>query len=70
MKSLINQLIEAKLTDNEDAFESIHEEMRDQLETLCNSFTKDDVTKKSITALADFVREYSESLIEYAEDLD
>ena len=69
MKSLINQLIEAKLTDNEDAFESIHEEMTNELETLCNAFTKDDVTKKSITALADFVREYSERLREYADDL-
>lgn len=69
MKSLINQLIEARITDNEDAFESIHEEMTNQLETLCNSFTKDDVTKKSITELADFVREYSERLREYADDL-
>ena len=70
MKSLINQLIEAKLTDNEDAFESIHEEMRDQLETLCNSFTENDVTKESIIELSNFIREYSESLIEYSEDLD
>jgi len=69
MKSLINQLIEARITDNEDAFESIHEEMTNQLETLCNSFTKDDVTKKSITELADFIRQYSESLREYADDL-
>jgi len=69
MKSLINQLIEAKRTNNEDAFESIHEEMTNQLETLCNSFTKDDVTKKSITELADFIRQYSESLREYADDL-
>ena len=69
MKSLINQLIEARITDNEDAFESIHEEMTNQLETLCNSFTENDVTKESITELADFIEQYSKSLREYADDL-
>ena len=69
MKSLINQLIEARITDNEDAFESIHEEMTNQLETLFNSFTENDVTKESITELADFIEQYSKSLREYADDL-
>jgi uncharacterized protein (UPF0305 family) len=69
MKSLINQLIEAKRTNNEDTYESIHEEMTNQLETLCNSFTENDVTKESITELADFIEQYSKSLREYADDL-
>jgi hypothetical protein len=33
MKSLINQLIEAKRTNNEDTYEEIHEEMSNELET-------------------------------------
>jgi uncharacterized protein (UPF0305 family) len=69
MKSLINQLIESKRTNNEDEYESIHEEMTNQLETLCNSFTENDVTKESITELADFIEQYSKSLREYADDL-
>jgi hypothetical protein len=69
MKSLINQLIESKRTNNEDEYESIHEEMTNQLETLCNSFTENDVTKESIIELSDFIRQYSERLIEYSEDL-
>jgi hypothetical protein len=69
MKSLINQLIESKRINNENEFESIHEEMTNQLETLCNSFTENDVTKESIIELSNFIREYSERLIEYSEDL-
>jgi hypothetical protein len=69
MKSLINQLIESKRINNEDEYESIHEEMTNQLETLCNSFTENDVTKESIIELSNFIREYSERLIEYSEDL-
>ena len=69
MKSLINQLIEAKRTNNEDTFELVHEEMSDELETLCTSFTKDDVNKESITELADFIEQYSKRLREYAADL-
>jgi len=69
MKSLINQLIELKRINNEEEFESIHEEMTNQLETLCNSFTKNDVTKESIIELSNFIREYSERLIEYSDDL-
>ena len=69
MKSLIRQLIEAKTTNNEDAYECVHEEITNSIETLCNSFTKNDVTKESITELADLLREYSERLIEYSEDL-
>jgi uncharacterized protein (UPF0305 family) len=69
MKSLINQLIESKRINNEEEYESIHEEMTNQLETLCNSFTENDVTKESIIELSNFIREYSERLIEYSEDL-
>jgi hypothetical protein len=69
MKSLINQLIESKRINNEEEYESIYEEMTNQLETLCNSFTENDVTKESIIELSNFIREYSERLIEYSEDL-
>lgn len=69
MKSLMRQLIEAKTTNNEDQYESIHEEITCKIETLCNSFTENDVTKESITELADLLREYSERLIEYSDDL-
>jgi hypothetical protein len=69
MKSLIRQLIEAKTTNNEDAYECVHEEITCKIETLCNSFTENDVDKESIIELADLLREYSERLIEYSDDL-
>jgi hypothetical protein len=65
----MRQLIEAKTTNNEDQFESIHEEITCKIETLCNSFTENDVDKESIIELSNLLREYSERLIEYSDDL-
>jgi DNA-directed RNA polymerase specialized sigma24 family protein len=69
MKSLMRQLIEAKLTNNEDAYEYAYEEISMSLETLCNSFTKDDVTKETMIELYEFMKKYTETLKEYADDL-
>jgi predicted transcriptional regulator len=68
-KSLIRQLIESKRTNNEDEFESIHEEIYDSLESLCHSFTKEDITKETMTELSNILKDFSKRTLEFSEDL-
>jgi hypothetical protein len=69
MKSLIRQLIEAKTTNNEDAYECVHEEIYDSLESLCHSFTENDVNKETMIELSKILKDFSERTLEYSEDL-
>ena len=69
-KSLMRQLLEAKLSKDEDAYEYAYEDIIVQLESLCVSFQKNDVKKDTTLLLADVLKKYAADLKSYADDLE
>lgn len=69
-QALVRQLIEAKKTKNEEAYEIVYEEIIEEIENLCcTKFTNDDVTKETIMMMSKIMKAYSKSLKEHAESL-